>query len=404
VNEPSSVVTREVVLTILMPCLNEAETIGTCIRKAQSFLARAEVPGEIVIADNGSTDGSQQIALDLGARVVHAPQRGYGAALRTGIAAARGQFTVMGDADDSYDFANLDGFLEQLRRGADMVVGNRFGGGIMPGAMPFLHRYLGNPVLSLIGRTFFRIGIADFHCGLRGFRTESVRQLGLQSNGMEFASEMIVRSALAGLRLAEVPTTLKKDGRSRPPHLRTWHDGWRHLKFLLMYCPRWLFFIPGLGMLAVGAAIAGLLFFGPHQLTGNVALDLNTFVAACFIVMLGIQLLTFGILIRHYASIQGFLPHSRPVAALVNLMNIDRLALLGGIVAVLGAGLFLVALIQWSKVGFGPLNDPAIPRIVVLGATMVVIGVQTFFSAFLLGILSIPTTPRVSAGTEGENP
>ncbi len=304
----SSLSQSDVLLTILMPCLNEAETINSCIRKAQGFLSRTGISGEILVADNGSLDGSQQIATGLGARVVHVSQRGYGAALLTGIAAARGQFTIMGDADDSYDFAQLDGFLDALRQGADLAVGNRFRGGIMPGAMPFLHRYLGNPVLSLVGRTFFHTSISDFHCGLRGFRTEAIRQLDLQSSGMEFASEMIVRSVLGGLRVAEVPTKLHKDGRSRPPHLRTWHDGWRHLKFLLMFCPRWLFFIPGLAMLAFGTTLAGMLFWGPQRLTSNVVLDLNTFLAACFFVMLGIQLVTFGVLIRHHATIQGFLP------------------------------------------------------------------------------------------------
>jgi glycosyltransferase involved in cell wall biosynthesis len=381
-------------LTILMPCLDEAETIGSCIRKAQGFLLRTGTSGEILVADNGSADGSQQIAAALGARVVHVSQRGYGAALRAGIAAARGQFTVMGDADDSYDFAQLDGFLDALRNGADLVVGNRFRGGIMPGAMPALHRYLGNPVLSLVGRTFFRTSISDFHCGLRGFRTEAIRQLDLQSNGMEFASEMIVRSALGGLRLAEVPTKLHKDGRDRPPHLRTWHDGWRHLKFLLMYSPRWLFLIPGATLLILGATLASLLFWGPQRLTSNVVLDLNTFLAACFFVMLGIQLVTFGVLIRHHASVQGFLPDSPRATALVNLMTIDRLALLALVLAVVGAALLIAALLAWQRTGFGPLPDPLIPRLIVLGATMIVIGVQTFFSAFLLGILSIPTSIR----------
>jgi hypothetical protein len=387
-------VKSDVLLTILMPCLNEAETIGACIRKAQGFLLRTRIAGEILVADNGSTDGSQQIASDLGARVVHVSQRGYGAALRAGIAAARGTFTIMGDADDSYDFSQLDDFLAELRHGADLVVGNRFRGGIMPGAMPFLHRYLGNPVLSLVGRTFFRTSISDFHCGLRGFRTEVIRHLDLRSNGMEFASEMIVRSALDGLRVAEVPTKLHKDGRSRPPHLRTWHDGWRHLKFLLIYCPRWLFLVPGAAMLILGATLAGLLFSGPQRLTTNVVLDLNTFLAACFFVMLGIQLVTFGVLIRHHASVQGYLPDSPRATALVNLMSIDRLALVAFVLAVCGAGLLIAALLAWQKTGFGPLPDPFIPRLIVLGATMIVIGVQTFFSAFLLGILSIPTTIR----------
>ncbi|WP_286794715.1 glycosyltransferase family 2 protein, partial [Microbacterium sp. UBA3394] len=229
--------TDPVELTILMPCLNEAETLAVCIQKAQGFLARSGVRGEVLISDNGSTDGSQQIAADLGARVSHAPRRGYGAALINGIEQARGSFVIMADADDSYDFENLEPFVEKLRAGADLVMGNRFRGGIAPGAMPPLHKYLGNPVLSGIGQLFFRPGIDDFHCGLRGFNRERILSLDLQTTGMEFASEMVVKASLARYRIEEVPTTLKKDGRSRPPHLRSWHDGWRHLRFLLIFAP-----------------------------------------------------------------------------------------------------------------------------------------------------------------------
>ena len=239
-------------LTILMPCLNEAEAIGTCIKKAFGYLERSGVKGEVLIADNGSTDGSQEIARELGARVVPVTEKGYGAALIGGIAAARGRFIIMGDADDSYDFSQLDGFLAKLREGSALVVGNRFKGGIAPGAMPVLHRWLGNPALSFIGRTFFKAGIGDFHCGLRGFDAQAMRSLKLRATGMEFASEMIVRARLWGLSIAEVPTTLKKDARSRPPHLRTWRDGWRHLRFLLMFAPRWLFFYPGLALIFAG--------------------------------------------------------------------------------------------------------------------------------------------------------
>ena len=239
-------------VTILMPCLNEAETVGTCIGKAQRFLAQADIFGEVLVADNGSTDGSREIAEKRGARVVEVRDRGYGAALIGGIDAANGRYVIMGDADDSYDFSALMPFIERLRDGADLVMGNRFKGGIAPGAMPLLHRYLGNPVLSWIGRLFFHINVGDFHCGLRGFRRERMSALNLRTTGMEFASEMVVCAALAGYRIDEVPTTLSKDGRSRPPHLRTWHDGWRHLSFLLIYCPKWLFFYPGLFLLALG--------------------------------------------------------------------------------------------------------------------------------------------------------
>src|SRR5512144_1263253 len=250
-------------LTIVMPCLNEAETLEKCIVKAKAYLERAKINGEIVIGDNGSTDGSQEIAHRCGARVVDVPRRGYGAALMGAIEAAKGKYVIMGDSDDSYDFGNLDLYVEQLRAGKDLVMGNRFKGGIQPGAMPFLHKYLGNPVLSFIGRLFFRSSIGDFHCGLRGFRRDLVSRLGLQTTGMEFASEMGVKSTRFGVKIAEVPTTLAPDGRSRPPHLRTWRDGWRHLRFLLIYSPRWLFVYPGIFLTALGALLLVWLFPGP---------------------------------------------------------------------------------------------------------------------------------------------
>lgn len=377
-------------LTILMPCLNEAETLATCILKARNFLGRSGIAGEVLIADNGSTDGSQRIAAAFGARVVPVAEKGYGAALLGGIAAARGRFIVMGDADDSYDFEALDGFVERLRGGADLVMGNRFQGGIEAGAMPPLHRYLGNPVLSFLGRLFFSIPTGDFHCGLRGFNAAAIRALNLQTTGMEFASEMVVRSALAGLRIDEVPTTLKPDGRSRPPHLKTWRDGWRHLKFLLMYNPRWLFFIPGGALCALGVMLAGLLFFGPLRLADNLSLDLNTFVAACFMLVTGIQLVTFGALSRYYAAITGVLPDTRGSQWLIRAVSTDRLALTAGACFLAGTLLFGYAMATWASLGFGSLAEPQIPRIVVLGLTLIVIALQSFFSAFLLGILEIP--------------
>ncbi len=295
-------------LTILMPCLNEAQTLGVCIAKAQAFLERERICGEVLIADNGSTDGSIQIAEAGGARVVHVSQRGYGAALLGGIEAARGEYIIMGDADDSYDFENLDGFVENLRAGDDLVVGNRFEGGIDKGAMPALHYYLGNPVLSLIGRTLYRIPVGDFHCGLRGFRRDSIRKLQLQTSGMEFASEMVVRSGLDGLRISEVATTLRRDGRGRPPHLRTWRDGWRHLKFLLMYSPRWLYLVPGLILLLTGMLLALALAGGPVTIANAVTLDLNSFIAGCVMAVVGHQMISFGLIARYYASITGMLP------------------------------------------------------------------------------------------------
>ena len=386
-------------LTVLMPCLNEAETLALCIGKAQAFLKRAGIAGEVLIADNGSTDGSQKIAEALGAHVVPVAQKGYGAALLGGIAAARGRYVIMGDADDSYDFSALEAFVERLRSGADLVMGNRFKGGIDEGAMPPLHRYLGNPVLSFIGRLFYRIDTGDFHCGLRGFRADSIRALDLRTSGMEFASEMVVRAALAGLRIEEVPTTLKPDGRSRAPHLRTWHDGWRHLKLLLMYNPRWLFFIPGTALAGIGLVFAALLVFGPLRVINNLSLDLNTFVAACFAVITGVQLITFGAISRHYAHMTGMLPESRRSTWLSGYLSTDRLAANAGLLFTAGMLFFGYAVARWASLGFGPLDNSEIPRIVVLGLSLVVISFQAFFSAFLLGVLEIPLK-RGAAGRQ----
>jgi glycosyltransferase involved in cell wall biosynthesis len=394
----------QVELTLLMPCLNEAETLAVCIGKAQAFLAAAGISGEVLIADNGSTDGSQAIATGLGARVVPVAQKGYGAALLGGIASARGRFVIMGDADDSYDFSALDAFVARLRDGADLVMGNRFRGGIEPGAMPPLHRYLGNPVLSFVGRLFFRIEAGDFHCGLRGFNTEAIRKLDLQTTGMEFASEMVVRSALAGLRIEEVPTTLKPDGRSRPPHLRTWRDGWRHLKFLLVYNPRWLFFVPGATLCGVGAVFAALLLFGPLRVIDNMSLDLNTFTAACFMIISGVQLLTFGVISRCYAEKTGMLPSTRRSSWLSSTISTDRLAVNAGICFAGGILFFGYAVLRWANLGFGPLNDSEIPRIVIVALTLIVISLQVFFSAFLLGVLEIPVKRMISAGTGRTEP
>jgi glycosyltransferase involved in cell wall biosynthesis len=383
----------ELELTVLMPCLNEAETIGACIRKAQAFLARKGVAGEVLVADNGSTDKSPEIARQHGARLVNAATRGYGAALLGGIEAARGRYIVMGDADDSYDFSGIDEYLDQLRCGADLVMGNRFRGGIDPGAMPFIHRYLGNPALSFLGRLFFRIPVGDFHCGLRAFKTESIRSLRLQATGMEFASEMIVRSALRGLKIVEVPTPLKPDGRSRAPHLKTWRDGWRHLKFLLMYSPRWLFFIPGFSMIAIGLLLAATLFFGPVKVFGDVILDIDSFISACFLVIVGVQFLSFGVLSRSYAAIAGYLSRNTGSMTVLRHFTTDRLALGGVLLVAAGAATFSAALYVWALRGFGRLPEPSIPRIVLGGMTVIVIGFQVLATGFLLGIFEIPRSP-----------
>ncbi|MEZ5809831.1 MAG: glycosyltransferase family 2 protein [Rhizobiaceae bacterium] len=391
---------KQVELTILMPCLNEAETLEICINKARSYLDGAGINGEVLIADNGSTDGSREIAAGLGARVVPVEEKGYGAALIGGIAAARGRYIIMGDADDSYEFSDLDAFVARLRDGADLVMGNRFQGGISAGAMPPLHKYLGNPVLSFIGRLFFKIKVGDFHCGLRGFNAETIRKLDLRTTGMEFASEMVVRSSLAGLRMEEVPTTLKPDGRSRPPHLRSWRDGWRHLKFLLMYNPRWLFFIPGTVLCGLGILLSALLFFGPLQIGGNRTLDLNTFVAGCFMVATGIQLTTFGVLSRYYADMTGILPANPRSDWIKDNISTDRLAGNAAICLVAGLLFFGYAVAVWAGVGFGSLVNPMIPRVVVLGLTLIVIALQLFFSAFLLGVLQIPVLSRQDGAGE----
>ena len=379
-------------LTILMPCLNEAETLASCIRKARAFLAESAVEGEVLVADNGSTDGSREIALAEGARLVPVAARGYGSALLGGIEAARGRFVIMGDADDSYDFRALMPFVDELRAGADLVMGNRFKGGIGPGAMPASHRFLGNPVLSGLGRLFFSIPIGDFHCGLRGFRRDRIRDLGLSTVGMEFASEMVVRSAIAGYRLREVPTTLAKDGRSRPPHLRTWRDGWRHLRFLLIYSPRWLFLYPGLLLGALG--IAGIVALFPGQLrVGGIRLDIHTFVAACMAVLIGVQSVTFAAVARRYATIRGLLPPSSRYSDLLRALTPERLLVAGA--ALFGIALFglVWCLWQWASVDFGPLADERILRVLTLSFTGVAAAFQFALVAFLASLMEIPQRP-----------
>jgi glycosyltransferase involved in cell wall biosynthesis len=375
-------------LTILMPCLNEAETVGACVDQALGFLRRAGVEGEVLVADNGSSDGSPSVAAARGARVVPVRERGYGAALSGGIAAARGRFIIMGDADASYDFARLDGFLEELRSGADLVMGNRFRGGIRPGAMPALHRWLGNPLLSYVGRRLFRIQVGDFHCGLRGVNAQSIRALDLRTPGMEFASEMVVRAALEGLKVVEVPTTLAPDGRSRPPHLRTWRDGWRHLKFLLTYSPRWLFLYPGLGFLALGAVAAAALFPGPMHL-GGIGFENKTFMAGCLCLLVGVQSITFSLLVRRYASRQGYLPRHRRYAHLLDQLTLERLALVALVLFLLGGGGVAWCFLQWWEAFFGPFESPIATRLMVFSITILAAATQILLAAFLGAIMDV---------------
>jgi len=403
--QPSAPAANEVELTILMPCLNEAETLATCIRKARRFLADNEVDGEVLIADNGSTDGSREIAVAEGARLVPVDSRGYGAALLGGIAAARGRYTIMGDADDSYDFSNLMPFLEQLRAGQDLVMGNRFQGGIAPGAMPRSHRYLGNPVLSWLGRLFFKIPVGDFHSGLRGFRTERMRELGLSTSGMEFASEMVVRSALSGYSMAEVPTTLAKDGRSRPPHLRTWRDGWRHLRFLLIYSPRWLFLYPGIVLFLLG--VIGVVLLFPGELgVGEVTLGIHTFVAACMVVLIGLQSITFAALARRYTTLRGLLPPSTRYSVILRSLTPDRLLLVGLILFLISLLGLLWSVWQWIAVEFGPLTDQRILRVLTLSFTGLAASFQLGLAAFLESLMEIPlrSDPRTDSNGSSSRP
>ncbi|MHC4076997.1 MAG: glycosyltransferase family 2 protein [Planctomycetota bacterium] len=375
-------------LSIVMPCLDEAETLATCIEKARGFLERTGVAGEIVIADNGSSDGSQDIARSLGARVVDVSRKGYGAALMGGIRAARGRYVIMGDADDSYDFANLDPFLERLRAGCELVMGNRFRGGIKPGAMPPLHRYLGNPVLTGIGKLLFRSPCGDFHCGLRGFSKAAIEQLDLRTSGMEFASEMVVKATLHGLEVAEVPTTLSPDGRSRPPHLHSWRDGWRHLRFLLMFSPRWLFLLPGISLIVLGVLLMVAILPGPRTVAG-ITFDVHTLIGAAGMIVIGTQMITFGVLAKQHGIREGLLPEDPRITRLLEMFNLERMIMLGLLLVVLGVAGLLVAVAEWSAVNFGDLDYSVTMRIVIPAVTAMVTGVQMAISGFMSSILDL---------------
>lgn len=375
-------------LSIVMPCLNEAETLEVCITKALTYLRDNNVAGEVVIGDNGSTDGSQEIATRLGARVVNVPQKGYGSALMGAIEAAHGKYVVMGDSDDSYDFSNLNAYLIKLREGYDLVMGNRFKGGIKPGAMPFLHRYLGNPVLSFIGRLFFKSKIGDFHCGLRGFRQDIVSLLQLQTTGMEFASEMIVKATLFKLRITEVPTVLSPDGRSRPPHLRTWRDGWRHLRFLLLYSPRWLFLIPGLTLVFLGLVIGALIIRGPIDLF-NVYFDTNTLLYAAAFIIVGYQAINFAVFTRTYAIENNLLPENKILTKLYGYVNLEVGLVVGGVITLAGLAGSVYSVWIWKKTGFGLLDYSSMTRIIVPSIVGIVIGLQTILASFFLSVLGI---------------
>jgi glycosyltransferase involved in cell wall biosynthesis len=385
-------------LTVVMPCLNEAETVATCVRKAMGFLAESGISGEVIVADNGSTDGSQQLAEAAGARVVPISEKGYGNALMGGIEAAQGKYIVMGDSDDSYDFTNLMPFVDELRKGADLVMGNRFAGGIAPGAMPPLHRYLGNPVLSFVGRLFFRSNIGDFHCGLRGFSRDSVMALGLQATGMEFASEMVVKAALAGQQVTEVPTTLAKDGRSRPPHLHTWRDGWRHLRFLLLFSPRWLFFLPGLLLFVAGLVIGAIVI--PHPFTvGSVTFDVDTLVGASAMVVIGFQSVLFWLFTQVYAGSEGFLPEEPKVQRLLAKLSLERGLILGAAIGAAGLAGLIFSVAYWHGKGFHQLNYEHSLRLMIPSVTALILSCQVILGTFFLSILGIRHTRHPAIGS-----
>lgn len=379
---------REFELTILMPCFNEAETLRACIEKAQAYLTRSRIRGEVLIADNGSTDGSQQIAMGMGARVVDVPTRGYGAALQGGIEAAKGVYVIMGDSDDSYDFSRLDGFVIKLREGNDLVMGNRFQGGIAKDAMPILHKYIGNPVLSAIGRIFFSISIGDFHCGLRGFNRAAILNLDLRTTGMEFASEMVVKASLAGLRITEIPTTLSRDGRSRPPHLHTWRDGWRHLRFLLLFSPRWLFLYPGMLFSGFGLAIMILVLPGPLRL-GSVTLDVHTLMIGSSAIILGSQILLLFLLAKQHAVNSGLLPEGGRFHAYRQLSSLERAILLGILMLIAGASGVAWATLDWASRSFGALDYGNMMRLIIPSITLLALGVQIIMAGFLSSILDL---------------
>ncbi len=378
----------QVELSIVMPCLNEAETLAACIRKARLGLERAGVQGEILIADNGSVDGSQKIAEDLGARVVPVAEKGYGSALRGGIEAARGTYVIMGDADDSYDFSRIEELVAKLREGFDLVMGNRFAGGIDPGAMPWKHKWIGNPILSFIGRLFFHSNAGDFHCGLRGFRKDAYERLQLRTTGMEFASEMVVRASLMQLKIAEVPIHLHKDGRSRPPHLRSWRDGWRHLRFMLLYSPRWLFLMPGAILFAASVLLALWLLPGGRQIGGAV-LDIHSLLVATFLAIAGYQIVVFALFTKMFAVTEGFHGSHTHLTRVPRFVSLETGVIGGLLLIVAGIVWLVVAVLGWRRVGFGQLDPRVTMRQVIPAGALLTFGVQTIFASFFLSILGL---------------
>jgi glycosyltransferase involved in cell wall biosynthesis len=389
----SSAQTREppppaVELSVVMPCLDEAETVAGCVREARRFLEENDLQGEVIVADNGSTDGSQDIAIREGARVVTVPLRGYGAALYYGTLAARGRYVIMGDSDQSYDFSGMLPLLSKLREGADLVMGNRFQGRIEPGAMPWKNRYIGNPILSGLGRLFFGCRARDFHCGLRGFTRDAFIRMDLRTTGMEFASEMVIKATLMRMRVAEVPTTLRRDGRSRPPHLRPWRDGWRHLRFMLLYTPDWLFLYPGLCLVAAGFGVGAWLASGPRQV-GGVVFDVHTMLYASLAVILGFQAVSFAAFSRTFAAAEGLLPGTGWHQRLVRLVTLEVGAIAGLLLFMLGLGGSIYEVLGWKRQAFGNLEVGTTLRGVIPSVLAMVLGLQLAMSSFFLSILGL---------------
>jgi len=391
VTAPTEVIEAAPELSIVMPCLNEAETIGTCIQKAQEFLHEYKVAGEIVVADNGSTDGSQEIATLMGARVVHVEAKGYGSALMGGITSARGRFIIMGDADDSYDFLDLGHFVEKLREGHDLVMGCRLpwgGGTIKPGAMPFLHRWWGNPMFTVLARQWFGAPINDVYCGLRGFSKALFHRLNLRCTGMEFATEMIVKSSLYREKIAEVPITLHPDGRTaHPPHLKTYRDGWRTLRFFLMYSPRWLFFLPGVFLILLG--LIGYAVAMPGLTVRGITFDAHTLLFGSLAILCGYQAVLFAIFSKTFAVSEGLMPQDSRMTRFFKVMYLERGLMLSGAGLLVGLGLLLAAVQEWRLVSFGQLDYAKTMRLVVPGATLTALSFQTMLSSFFVSILGM---------------
>jgi glycosyltransferase involved in cell wall biosynthesis len=388
-------------VSIVIPCLNEAETLELVIREAQRAVVDGRFTAEIIVADNGSSDLSREIAARLGARVVSVVERGYGSALRGGVVAARGEYVIMGDADGSYDFGSIKGFVDQLRAGNDLVMGNRFRGGIQPGAMPWMNRWIGTPVLSALARLFFRTGIGDVNCGLRGFSKVAFDKMNLQTTGMEFASEMVVKASLMRLRVAEVPTVLRPDGRSRPPHMRRWRDGWRHLRFMLLYSPDWVFLVPGVAMFTFGLLGSILLIRSPVRV-GTATFDIHTLLVMAFLTILGYQVIVFAVSTRTFATQAGLLPPSKVMSRLYRHVRLETGLVIGGTASLLGAVGLIIAFASWSSVGFERLDPHVTMRQLIPAIVLLALGMQTIFASFFLSFMGMSRAERVHVRPAGE--